>query len=312
MPGNRPLRWLAVSPKSKVRKKATKHRDPRAQSRQAAVEASRRSTRRLWSLAVVVLVAITVFGLFAVVGGGDDDTDVDTGAPTTVAPGTDTPTTPTTAATSATSVGERRPPASLPTPAKGASVTGDTPCPAPDGSSARTTSFAKAPPTCIVAAKTYVAEMQTSKGLVTLTLDATAAPQAVNNFVVLARYHYFDTLPFHRIATGFVIQGGSPDATGSGSPGYKFADELVKAGAYKFGSLAMANSGPNTNGSQFFIVLSDAARLQPLYSPFGQVTGGADVVKAIEAAGTPEVATDPTSGKPTEVVTIQTVTIKET
>ncbi len=198
---------------------------------------------------------------------------------------------------------------SLPTPAAGATIEGDTPCPSADGSSPRTTRFAKPPPTCIVASKTYVAEMQTSKGLITIALDPQAAPQTVNNFVVLARYHYFDTLPFHRIVTDFVIQGGSPDASGNGNPGYKFADEVpAAASAYQPGSLAMANSGPDTNGSQFFIVVNPAP-LEALYSLFGQVTGGMDVVQAIDAAGTPD--TDPNSGKPTEVVTIQTVTIKE-
>ena len=132
---------------------------------------------------------------------------------------------------------------SLPTPAKGASIVGDTPCPNADGSSPRTTSFAKAPPTCIVAGKTYTADLQTSKGLITIALDAEAAPNTVNNFVVLARYHYFDTQVFHRIIPGFVVQGGSPDATGTGGPGYSFADELPSENIYVPGAVTMANSG---------------------------------------------------------------------
>ncbi len=243
-------------------------------------------------MAVVILVAALVFGALQVFDDGADDTvDSTTGTtivPTTVASGT---------------------PVSLPTPAQGASVTGETTCPAVDGSSARTTSFAQPPPSCLVAGKTYVADVQTSKGLVTIALDAVAAPRTVNNFVVLARYHYFDTLPFHRIIPGFVVQGGSPDATGSGSPGYTFADELPEAGAYKLGTVAMANSGSNTNGSQFFIVVGDGASLAPSYSIFGNVTAGMDVVQAIAAVGTP--ATSPNAGAPTEVVTIQSVTIKE-
>jgi len=281
-----------VSPKSKVRKKPVKHRDPRAQARQAAYEAARTSARRKWGLAALLVTVVLIFGATQVfdVGGGDKST-VDSSSDTTVA---------------STIVAA---PVSLPTPAKGASIAGDTPCPATDGSSARTTAFAKAPPTCIVTGKTYEADVQTSKGLVTVALDAAAAPKTVNNFVVLARYHYFDTLPFHRIVTGFVVQGGSPDASGAGSPGYTFADELPRAGAYKVGTVAMANSGPNTNGSQFFIVVGDAASLAPSYSIFGEVSAGIDVVQAIAAAGTP--ATDPNAGKPTEVVTIQSVTIKE-
>jgi|GEM_PF-773120 len=201
-------------------------------------------------------------------------------------------------------------PVSIPTPAGGASITGETPCPNADGSSPRTTSFAKAPPTCIVDGRTYVADMQTSKGLITITLDADEAPNTVNNFVVLARYHFFDTLPFHRIVPGFVVQGGSPDGSGSGNPGYRFADELPASGTYPLGSVAMANSGANTNGSQFFIVSGDASSLSRSYSRFGEVIDGIDVVQAIDKLGLP--ASDPDAGKPTEVVTIQSVTIKET
>jgi cyclophilin family peptidyl-prolyl cis-trans isomerase len=281
-----------VSPKSKVRKKPPKYRDPRAQARHAALEANRKAARRKWTIgAGVVLVVVLVFGATQVfdAGTGDDPTVDTTG--TTVA------TTP-----SAT-------PVSLPPPAPGASIAGDTPCPSADGSSARTTRFAKAPPTCIVAGKTYAADIQTSKGLITVALDSTAAPQTVNNFVVLARYHYFDTQPFHRIVKGFVVQGGSPDATGSGGPGYAIDDELPPENVYVPGALAMANSGPNTNGSQFFIVSGDASFLKPSYSFFGTVTAGMDVVAAIDAVGTP--TSSPQSGAPTEVVTIQSVTIKE-
>lgn len=279
-----------MSPKSKARRKPAKHRDPRAQARLAAYEAARRSTRRKWGVAAAVLAVVLVFGALQVFDGDGDPAveSTDATTPTTRAEGT---------------------PVSLPTPARGASITGETTCPAVDGSSPRTTSFAQAPPTCILDGTSYVAEMQTSKGLVTIALDADAAPKTVNNFVVLARYHYFDTLPFHRIIPGFVVQGGSPDATGTGSPGYEFEDELPAAGAYTLGKVAMANSGPDTNGSQFFIVVGDASSLPPSYSLFGEVTGGMDVVQAIAAAGTP--ATSPNSGKPTEVVTIQTVTIKE-
>jgi peptidylprolyl isomerase/peptidyl-prolyl cis-trans isomerase B (cyclophilin B) len=281
-----------VSPKSKVRKKPAKYRDPRAQARHAAYEASRKSTRRKWTLAAaVVLAVVLVFAATQVfdAGPGDDPT-VDS---------TDTTVASVPAGT----------PVSLPTPAKGASITGDTPCPNADGSSPRTTSFAKAPPTCTATGKTYYADIQTSKGLITIALDPTAAPKTVNNFVVLARYHYFDTLPFHRIVQGFVVQGGSPDATGSGGPGYAFADELPSSNVYVPGTLAMANSGPNTNGSQFFIVSGDASHLQPSYSFFGKVTAGMDVVSAIDAVGTPN--SSPQAGAPTEVVTIQSVTIKE-
>jgi cyclophilin family peptidyl-prolyl cis-trans isomerase len=162
---------------------------------------------------------------------------------------------------------------------------------------------------CIDPNKTYTAALQTSQGPITLALDPKAAPNTVNNFVVLARYHFYDGLIFHRVVPDFVIQGGDPQGTGSGGPGYMFPDELPKAGGYKTGSLAMANSGPNTNGSQFFIVVSDngAKQLQPLYSLFGQVSGGMDTVNKIAALG----VANSTNGAPKEKVTIDSVTITE-
>ncbi len=281
-----------MSPKSKVRKKPAKHRDPRAQARQAALAAARKSTRRKWGAGViVVMVVVLVFGATQVFDSGDDDSTVDS---------TDTTVAEDPAVT----------PVSLPTPTPGATITGETPCPAADGTSPRTTGFAEAPPTCTVAGKTYTADIQTSKGLVTIALDSDLAPNTVNNFVVLARYHYFDTQPFHRIVKGFVVQGGSPDATGGGGPGYSFADELPESGGYELGAVAMANSGADTNGSQFFIVSGDASFLKLTYSRFGQVTAGMDVVAAIDAVGTPSSSAQ--AGAPTEVVTIQNVTIKET
>ena len=108
----------------------------------------------------------------------------------------------------------------------------------------------------------------------------------MNNFVFLARYHYFDGIVFHRIIPGFVLQGGDPQGTGTGGPGYRFEDELPKPGRYELGSLAMANAGPNTNGSQFFVISGpDGMRLPPLYSLFGQVVSGLEVVAAIDALG---------------------------
>ena len=195
------------------------------------------------------------------------------------------------------------------TAAKGASVGGDTACPKADGSSSRTTSFAKPPPMCIDPNKTYTATMQTSQGgPITIALDPKKAPKTVNNFVVLAEYHYFDGLTFHRIVPDFVIQGGDPKGDGTGGPGYKFADELPQAGQYKIGSLAMANSGPNTNGSQFFIITGQqGVQLPPQYSLFGQVTAGMDVVNKIAALADPNA----TNGAPKEKVTMTSVTIQE-
>ena len=159
---------------------------------------------------------------------------------------------------------------------------------------------------CIDPQRTYTATMVTNKGTMTIALDPVAAPMTVNNFVVLARYHYFDGVGFHRVIPGFVLQGGDPDGTGRGGPGYRFADELPKPGRYEVGSLAMANAGPNTNGSQFFVISGpDGVRLPPQYSLFGKVVAGLDVVATIDALGTPG------AGKPKERVTIESVTIAE-
>ena len=121
----------------------------------------------------------------------------------------------------------------------------------------------------------------TAKGDIVMVLDASLAPNTVNNFVVQARQGFYDGLTFHRVVPGFVIQGGDPDGTGRGGPGYRFADEAVR-GAYTLGAVAMANAGPDTNGSQFFICIEDCQdKLQPLYNLFGYVTSGIEVTQAI-------------------------------
>ncbi len=177
-------------------------------------------------------------------------------------------------------------------------------CPKEDGSSTKTQAFTAAPPTCIDPNTVYVATVTTNKGKFTIELDPAVAPKTVNNFVFLARYHYFDGITCHRIIPDFVVQCGDPKGDGTGGPGYTFADELPTEGAYQLGSLAMANSGPDTNGSQFFIITGpNGVALPPKYSLFGQVTDGFDTtVKSMEAAGTP-------SGAPTEPVTIESVVI---
>lgn len=123
--------------------------------------------------------------------------------------------------------------------------------------------------------------ISTPKGIIEFTLDAKAAPKTVSNFVYLAKLGYYDNLTFHRVEPGFVIQGGDPSGNGTGGPGYKFADEPVQ-GEYAEGAVAMANAGPNTNGSQFFITLADVSKKLPKqYNLFGRVTKGMDVVKKI-------------------------------
>ncbi len=180
-----------------------------------------------------------------------------------------------------------------------------TPISEPDGSSPKTQRFDDAPPMVIDPAKRYTAVMATSKGSMTIALDPIAAPRTVNNFVYLARWHYYDGIVFHRIIPGFMCQGGDPEGSGRGGPGYRFADELPAPGRYEIGSVAMANAGPDTNGSQFFIVSGpDGVALPPSYSLFGKVVQGTDVLQAIEAAGS-------RSGAPSEQVVIESVTVTE-
>jgi cyclophilin family peptidyl-prolyl cis-trans isomerase len=128
----------------------------------------------------------------------------------------------------------------------------------------------------------YEATITTGKGEIVFAMEAKNAPKTVNNFVFLARDGYYDGLTFHRYEPEFVIQGGCPEGTGRGEPGYRFADEPV-LGEYIPGAVAMANAGPNTNGSQFFICLDSARHLPKQYNLFGQVIKGMDVVEAIRA-----------------------------
>jgi len=158
------------------------------------------------------------------------------------------------------------------------------PIPNPDGSSERRISFPAAPPMVIDPANAYTAEMVTSMGSMTISLDPLAAPKTVNNFVYLARWHYYDGLVFHRVINGFVIQGGCPEGSGRGGPGYRFADELPKPGRYEVGSLVMANAGPDTNGSQFFVTTVPTPHLNNAHTIFGQITQGQEVADAISLA----------------------------
>ena len=154
--------------------------------------------------------------------------------------------------------------------------------------------------------KRYTATMETSVGTMVIALDPIKAPKTVNNFVFLAREGYYNGVVFHRIIRGFMCQGGDPTGTGRGGPGYSFADELPKARQYEIGSLAMANAGPNTNGSQFFIVSgSSGVGLPPSYSLFGKVIKGLEVVEAMQNV--------PTGGgdKPKTDVVITGITIVE-
>ena len=131
----------------------------------------------------------------------------------------------------------------------------------------------------------YSATLHTTMGDITIEFYAPDAPLAVNNFVFLAGEGFYDGVIFHRIVPGFVIQGGDPGGDGRGGPGYSFRDELGNGHGYSRGTVAMANAGPNTNGSQFFICLDDVG-LPNAYTIFGKVTAGMDVVDEIAALDT--------------------------
>ncbi|MDL2335364.1 MAG: peptidylprolyl isomerase, partial [Chloroflexota bacterium] len=152
-------------------------------------------------------------------------------------------------------------------------------------------------------AHSYSATIETSAGTMTAELFTSDAPKTVNNFVFLARDGFYNDVIFHRVIPGFMVQGGDPTGTGRGGPGYRFDDEPV-ARRYNRGILAMANAGPNTNGSQFFVMHADYG-LPPSYTIFGRLTSGEDVLDKIATAKTGA------QDRPTEPVTIKSVTITE-
>ena len=171
--------------------------------------------------------------------------------------------------------------------------------------------WSSAPAMSIDPSKAYTARFETSLGGFTVELLPQDAPQTVNSFVCLAREGFYEGIVFHRVMEGFVIQAGDPTGTGGGGPGYSFADELPTALNYERGTLAMANAGPNTNGSQFFVCLDNLSQnLAKNYAIFGRVTEGLETVDAI---GTVEVGPSQSGemSSPVEPVTISSVTITE-
>ena len=178
--------------------------------------------------------------------------------------------------------------------------------PPTDGSAQRQTKFDSEMPMCLDPSKQYQAMIDTNHGTMVAFLYPDQAPRTVNNFVCLARYKYYDGLTFHRIIRDFVIQGGCPEGTGRGGPGYRFEDELPQPGKYEVGSLAMANAGPDTNGSQFFVISGgQGMQLPPQYALFGKLISGLDVLDEIQ-----KVQTGP-GDKPAEPVVINSITIAE-
>ena len=166
------------------------------------------------------------------------------------------------------------------------------------------TQYDSAPELSIDLDKTYSALLDTNHGEIVIEFDAVSSPQAVNNFVFLANDGFYDGVIFHRVIKDFMIQGGDPTGTGRGGPGYSFRDEIEGPGTYSRGTVAMANAGPNTNGSQFFICHTDVG-LPHSYTIFGQVKSGMEAVDSIATS-----ATDP-GDRPHDDVVISKVTITE-
>ena len=264
--------------------------------------AQRRSQRNknLRNLVFLLIALVVAAGAISLLSGNDDNEEVATDSSST-----------TVADDGSSTTAAEGDPVEVVLPEPGASITGATPCPAADGSAERTTAFEQAPPMCIDAAKTYTATIQPTEGDIVIELDDTAAPQTVNNFVVLSRYHYYDGVAFHRIIPGFMDQAGDPvgPTPGQGGPGYTIPDELPTGDApYPAGTLAMANTGsPDSGGGQWFITVEGGGdQLTPTYSAFGKVVEGQDVVDEINQHGDAA-----TNGQPTKVITITTITIAE-
>ena len=281
------------------RERKKMNRDMGRQAQEAAAKRQKTTKTTVRIVGAIVIILALFFGIAFLTN--DDSTDnaspvtttVDAYASTTVATGDATTTVPSDTAA----------PADF--------VYGTTECPPVEGAATQTQDFSDSFALCIDPTKTYTAVVKTNMGTYSAVLDAAKAPGTVNNFVSLARNKYFDGTTCHRAIPGFMIQCGDPTATGSGGPGYKFADELPATGEYKIGSLAMANSGANTNGSQFFVISGDqGVSLPPNYTLFGQVTEGLDTtVVALDAAGND----DPSSNgvPPLTEITIESITITE-
>jgi peptidyl-prolyl cis-trans isomerase B (cyclophilin B) len=192
------------------------------------------------------------------------------------------------------------------------------PSPTPSGSLTRCT-YTSSPPASrkvgMPPAKpdlkaSYQATIKTNRGNIVIKLLNSSAPCTVNSFVYLASKNYFSNTPCHRLTTSgiYVLQCGDPTGTGRGGPGYRFNDENLTGATYPVNTVAMANSGPNTNGSQFFLVYKNTT-LQPSYTPFGTIVRGLGVIQKVAAAGTANGTGD---GQPKEKVTIESVAIKKT
>ena len=244
-------------PETKQRRKQPSKQARQEAEKVAYLRKQRRRNRRVMIVAVVSAIGIGTVGILSFVEPGDTPPEVSAGdSPSSTAP-------PTTADPRLS-------------------------CPRPDGSSARQMTWAQAPPVCINPAKSYQAKIETDVGSFTIELDNKNAPQTVNNFVFLARFHFYDGLTFHKARPGFVIQAGDPPDKGVTNAGYLFNDENIPppGSRYVAGDVIMAKDAPNTNGSQFLIISGPEGEALPTqFSKFGRVIEGQDVVGQIQNDG---------------------------
>jgi cyclophilin family peptidyl-prolyl cis-trans isomerase len=278
------------------------------QARLAAAQAAEAKKKRTRTAVVIGgVVVLLVVATLAIGGLGSDDGDGDVatdGSTTSTVPGVTTTT-------------------GVPIPPEGASIDGETPCPADDGSAERTTTFAQAPPMCIDPDRTYTATFTTTAGVVEVELDTATTPIAANNFVVLSRYHYFDDTALFRTNSDIgIIQGGSPHTQNNSDPGpgytiedEGFEDDVVTGGGqgpfrYTAGDLVYARPGgqPDSSSAQFFFCATDACSGldgQGIYVTFGTTVAGLDVLEAILASAPPG------EGAPVPIPLVESITITE-
>jgi peptidyl-prolyl cis-trans isomerase B (cyclophilin B) len=284
---------------SKREKELARQRAERQAARRAAATQRKKQRQAIIASVVAVLLVGTAITAAAVtLGGGDDPTDI-------AAPGV-TPAASVQASTAASDEPSvaASPAASAPEPSRAAGDPGCEYVPT-EGPATREVTF---PPTENVETKqVYDVTLTTNRGDIVFEMDSAQAPCTANNFRSLAHFKYFADTPCHRLTTEgiSVLQCGSPDGSGNGGPGYSFADENLEGATYERGTVAMANSGPGTNGSQFFLVYEDSS-LPPNFTPFGTITAGLDVLEEVADAGSDE-ANGAGDGMPNLPIQIQEV-----
>ena len=279
---------------SKREKELARQRAERQAARRAAA-AQRRKQRQavIASVVAVLLVATAAIAATLTVGGGDDD-------PADVA-----------AQPSASAVASTAPSEAASAPASPAAAEdGDPGCEYVKTEQPATREVTFPPTEGVETEQVYEVTLATNRGDIVFEMDSAKAPCTANNLRSLAHFKYFDDTPCHRLTTEgiSVLQCGSPDGSGNGGPGYSFKDENLDGATYERGTVAMANSGPATNGSQFFLVYEDSA-LPPNYTPFGKIVSGLDVLEEIAAAGSDE-SNGVGDGKPNLPVQIETLRAK--